>query len=407
MNPQAWGIVVAAAALTALGGGLRATTGLFVSPLNGATGLGLATLSLVLAAGQLAVGCTQPLAGTLADRIGAARVMASAGILFSIATAAIMLTAAPGTAPVAAFALVVAAVACSTIGSNGLVIGEINRRVPAQQAGLAVGVVGAGTSLGQMLAGPATQFAIDGLGWQHALGATAVLALAAVPVSRALRRDPAEPAPTESQPVRHVLRDIRFWQVAGSFGVCGFHVSFMAVHMPGVIERCGLPPSLAGTWIAVAGAANIVGSIAMGRAMQHRDHAALLAFMYAVRAIGIAVMLLSPATTWTMLAFAVAMGASHMATLPPTAQLVAKHHGVERLGVLFGIVMLVHQIGGFIGIWLGGWVADMTGQDRVLWLIDITLALAAALLVWPLRARRSERQGAFAKCGLAPGASGS
>jgi predicted MFS family arabinose efflux permease len=151
--------------------------------------------------------------------------------------------------------------------------------------------------------------------------------------------------------VADVLREWRFWRVALGFGVCGFHVAFLAAHMPGVIERCGL-----------------------------------LCGLYAARALSVASLLALPATPWVMLGFAVVMGATHMATLPPTTQLVSRQHGVQRLGTLIGFVMLVHQVGSFAGIWLGGWAAEATGSDRLMWCVDAALALCAAALVWPLRA---------------------
>jgi len=191
-----------------------------------------------------------------------------------------------------------------------------------------------------------------------------------------------------------------FWRVALSFGVCGFHVAFLGVHMPGVIERCGLPASLAGTWIAVAGAANIAGSVAMGFALKRGDAAVLLAATYLVRAAGVAAVVLLPATPAVMIGFAIVMGASHMATLPPTSQLVSRQHGVQRMGTLFGVVMLVHQVGSFAGIWLGGWAAEATGSDRLLWSVDIALAIAAALLVWPRAQRATTQEGSKARVSM-------
>jgi predicted MFS family arabinose efflux permease len=282
--------------------------------------------------------------------------------------------------------LLASAVAGSAVGSNGLLVGEVNRRLGAARAGFAVGLIGAGASVGQMLLGPAAQWAIDRQGWAAALLGLAALALLAGPLALPLRRAPGAAPRAPAQPVAAVLRDVRFWRVAASFGVCGFHISFLAVHMPGVIERCGLPASLAGVWIGVAGAANIAGSIAVGLALRRHDAALLLAGLYAVRALGIAALLVLPPSAELLIGFALVMGASHMATLPPTTQLVARAHGVERLGTLFGIVMLVHQAGGFVGIWLGGLLAQASGSDRPLWLIDIALALLAAALVWPQRA---------------------
>jgi predicted MFS family arabinose efflux permease len=153
--------------------------------------------------------------------------------------------------------------------------------------------------------------------------------------------------------------------------------------MPGVIERCGLPATLAGAWIAVAGGANIAGSLAIGMALQRHDAARLLAGLHLLRAAGVAALLLLPRTPAVILGFAVWMGASFIATLPPTSQLIARQHGVQRLGTLMGVVMLVHQLGSFVGIGFGGWAAQVTGGDNWSWRLDLGLALAAAALIWP------------------------
>lgn len=382
MNAAAWALVLAAAALMALSRGGSATLGLFVAPLNGASGMGLAGLSFVIALGQLAVGLAQPLIGHWGDRLGAARVIVVGALVLAVSTALPAWSALPG---VVALSLLASAVAGSAVGSNGLLVGEVNRRLGAARAGFAVGLIGAGASVGQMLLGPAAQWAIDTQGWGAALVGLAALSLLAWPLALPLRRAPGAAPRAPAQPVAAVLRDARFWRVAASFGVCGFHISFLAVHMPGVIERCGLPASLAGAWIAVAGAANIAGSVAVGLALRRHDAALLLAGLYAVRALGVAALLVLPPSAELLIGFALVMGASHMATLPPTTQLVARAHGVERLGTLFGVVMLVHQAGGFAGIWIGGLLAQASGSDRPLWLIDIALAMLAAALVWPQR----------------------
>jgi predicted MFS family arabinose efflux permease len=383
MDAAAWRLTLAAAALMALVAGGRAAFGLFVSPLNSASGIGLASFSLAMALGQLAVGVVQPLLGALVDRAGAARVIVCGAALLALATALPVGWPLPS---VVALSVITGALAGSAVASNGLLIGEVGRAVPPARAGFAVGLVGAGTSLGLLVLGPATQWAIDHRGWTWALLATAALSLMAWPLAAPFRRA-ATPRPAQhvhpSQPVADVLRDGRFWRVALSFGVCGFHVCFIAAHMPGVIERCGLPTSLAGPWVAVNGAANLAGSVAVGWALKRHDAARLLAGLYAVRALGIAAFVVLPPSPALLLGFAVVMGASFMATLPPTSQLVARQHGVARLGTLFGFVMLVHQVGGFMGIAFGGWAAQATGNDRLLWGLDIALALAAMALVWP------------------------
>ncbi|MCW5636123.1 MAG: MFS transporter [Rubrivivax sp.] len=393
MDARAWCVTLAAAALMALVVGGRSSFGLFVSPLNGASGLGLANLSLALALGQLAIGLAQPAIGALADRLGAARVIACGAAALAASTALPAWWPHPA---VVAASMVLVALAGSAVASNGLLVGEVQRAVPAARAGFAIGVVGAGMSVGLLVLGPLTQWAIDGWGWARALLATAAMSAVAWLLAPAFRRR--APGPTRRGPGDHpgtgggivarALRRASFWRVAASFGVCGFQVTFLAVHMPGVIERCGLPAQLAGQWVAVYGAANAVGSLAIGWALRRGDAARWLAAMYGVRALGVTAMLLLPASPWSMFAFAVLMGASFMAILPPTAQLIAREFGAERLGTLMGVVMLVHQVGGFVGVWLGGWAAEATGSDQALWAASLALALAAAALVWPWGARR-------------------
>ena len=387
MNAHAWRVTLAAAALTALVAGGRGSTGLFVSPLNSATGIGLASLSFALALGQLALGLAQPLIGAVVDRHGARRVIAAGALALAVATALPALWPQPG---VVALSMVAVALAGSAVASNGLLVGEIGRAVPSAHNGLAMGLLGAGASVGPLLLGPLTQWAIDARGWAWALIATAVLGLLAAPLAAAMPRRTAAALP--SQPLADVLREWRFWRVALSFGVCGFHVAFLGAHMPGVIERCGLPPSLAGTWIGVAGAGNLAGSLLMGHALRRGEPALLLAAMYLLRAASIGALLLLPVSAPAMLGFALLMGASHMATLPPTSALVARQHGVARLGTLFGVVMLVHQLGAFAGIAFGGWAAERTGSDALLWAVDIALALGAAALAWRSRVRGERRE---------------
>jgi predicted MFS family arabinose efflux permease len=390
VTAAAWRLTLASAALMALVAGGRAVFGLFVSPLNTASGMGLAMLSLALACGQLGVGFAQPLVGGLADRFGARRVIVCGTVLLAVTTALPVIY----PLPLAIFvALTVSALVGSAVASNALLVGEVSRGVPAMHAGLAVGIVGAGASVGQLLLGPATQRAIDEMGWSGALLATSGLCLVALPLALAFTRAKTErPAAATARPASsaaEALRQRYFWRLAGSFGVCGFHVAFLNVHMPGVIERCGLPASLAGTWLAIAGASNIVGSIATGLALKRWAAGWMLVALYGMRAVGIAVLLALPVSPLAMLGFAVVMGATYMAILPPTAQLVSQRYGVQRLGMLFGVVMLVHQAGSFLGIWLGGWAVQATGSDTLLWLVDAGLAIAAAAMVWPARGRRA------------------
>jgi len=384
MTRTGWRVALTAGALTAIAMGGRQAFGMFVSPLNTATGLGLAAISLALALGQLGIGLAQPLLGRWADRIGPTRVITIGAGLLALSTAAPALSFA---GPVLFASLVLSAVAGSAVASNGLLMGSVNRSVSPGDAGLAVGIVGAGASAGQLVLGPLLQWLILAFDWQAALMGLAALSLAALPLALVLREAPRPsggPGRTDAS-VSDALRSAGFWRPALSFAICGMHVAFLAAHMPGVIERCGFPSGVAGAWIALAGAANIVGSLASGMLMKRLHHARWLASLYVGRALGILAFVLVPPTMGGLLAFAVVMGASHMATLPPTSSLVAQRFGTARLGTLFGMVMLVHQVGSSVGIWLGGWLAHHTGRDSTFWAIDLLLALAAAALVWPWR----------------------
>ena len=384
MNTRAWRLTLAATALMALVMGSRSAFGLFVSPLNTATGIGLAGISLAAAVAQLGLGVGQPLVGQLAERHGATTVIRVGTWLLAATTAAIVFA---DSLVMLAAVLCAGALAGAAVGSNALLIGEVGRRLPEAQRGLAVGIVGAGGSAGQLLLSPATQWAIDVHGWIVAMLATALMMLLAWPLAGAFRGPAPAPDTVSARPdagtLRDALRQERFWGIAVAFGVCGFHIGFLSMHMPGVIERCGLPSSLSGTWLAVLGAANVAGSVGVGFALRRWQPAPLLVVLYTMRALSVAALLVLPPKREVLLGFAVVAGLSYMAVLPPISQLLARHFGVQRLGTLFGVVMLVHQVGSFAGIWLGGWAAGATGSDRLLWMVDIALALLAMALLWP------------------------
>ncbi|HEY1231668.1 MAG TPA: MFS transporter [Ramlibacter sp.] len=381
MAAAAWRIALSAAVLNGIGLGGRQAFGVFVSALNTQSGIGLPLLSLALALGQLALGAAQPALGRWADRAGAHRVVVAGAALFMLSTA---LPAAWPMATVVFASVVISSVASSAIGSNALLLGPVSRAATPAHAAFAVGLLGAGMSFGQLLLGPALQWGLGHAGWRATLLAFAACGLLAIPLARTLRRP--EAAPSERQQpvaIRPVLRQATFWRYAGSFAVCGAHVGFLAVHMPGVIERCGLSPSFAGTWIAIAGAANIAGSLCVGVLLRRCPAATVLSALYVLRGAAVLAFAWAPPTTAGLMAFGLLMGATHMATLPPTSALVSARYGTASLGALFGVVMLVHQAGSFAGIWLGGLLASATGTDTWFWMLDAALALCAAALVLP------------------------
>jgi predicted MFS family arabinose efflux permease len=392
VKAAAWRLTGAATGLTALIAGSRASFGMFLSPLNTATGLGMASIALAAAFGQLAAGVALPVVEALARRFGPARVIAGGACLLALSTALLVFV---HTLIALVFLMLVVFATGTAVASNALLIGEVSRRTAPAERGLAAGVIGAGGPAGQLLLAPLVTFAIALHGWVAALCALGAIALLALPLARSFAHRPA-PLPVAATTLLsgkgEALRDPRFWLIAGSFATCGFHVAFLTVHMPGVIERCGLPASFTGLWLVIAGAANMAGSIGVGMLMKRFPSAPLLALVYGLRVLAIAAFAAAPASGAVLLAFALAMGVTYMATLPPTAELLARGFGIERLSSLLGAIMLVHQVGGFFGAWLGGVAVEHSGSYTPLWIADIALAAIATALQFALmRARPAPR----------------
>jgi len=391
VRAAAWRLTGAATGLTALISGSRASFGMFLSPLNTATGLGMASIALAAAFGQLAAGVALPVVEALARRFGPARVIAGGACLLALSTALLVFV---HTLIALVFLMLVVFATGTAVASNALLIGEVSRRTAPAERGLAAGVIGAGGPAGQLLLAPLVTFAIAMQGWVAALCALGAIALLALPLARSFAHRPA-PLPAATTRLSgngEALRDPRFWLIACSFATCGFHVAFLTVHMPGVIERCGLPASFTGLWLVIAAAANMAGSVGVGMLLKRFPSAPLLALVYGMRVLAIVAFVVIPASGAVLLAFALAMGVTYMATLPPTAELLARGFGVERLSSLLGAIMLVHQVGGFFGAWLGGVAVEHSGSYTSLWIADIALATVAMGLQFALmRARPAPR----------------
>ena len=380
MKAATWRLTGAATALTALIAGSRASFGIFLSPLNTATGLGMASIALAVAFGQLAAGVALPVVESLARRFGPARVIAGGACLLALSTALLIFV---HTLVALVFLMLVVFAAGTAVASNALLIGEVSKRAGDGDRGVASGVIGAGGPAGQLLLAPIVTAAIATQGWVAAMCALGAIALLALPLARSFAARPAAPATAPAHRFSlgdEALGDVRFWLIAGSFAVCGFHVAFLSVHMPGVIERCGLPASFTGLWLVLAGAANMAGSLGIGLLMKRFSSAPLLALVYALRAAAILAFLWLPTSGAVLLAFALAMGLTYTATLPPTAELIARGFGVERLSRLLGAAMLLHQVGGFFGAWLGGVAVEHSGGYLPLWIADVGLAAVASVL---------------------------
>lgn len=383
-----WIVTLAAAAILMVTMGTRQSLGLFVSPLNTSTGLGITTISLALAIAQLMWGVIQPVAGAVADRYGPAKVLIGGLLLLAIGTALTPFM-------TSGFGLIVSLGLVAAIGSGAgsfsVLIGAAAQRVASDKRGQAAGIINAGGSFGQFVFAPVSQALIQLLGWMGAMWSLAVMTLGALPLVRVV--SPAAPVShlaitSRSAPwqaVRGALRDRSYLLLHAGFFTCGFHIAFLVTHLPGEVNLCGLPPAAASWSLALIGLANIVGSLVAGASTERFRSKYILAIMYGSRALLIGWYLVAPKTEWTFYIFAVGLGLTWLATVPPTAAIVGKLFGIRYLSTLFGLTLLSHQIGGFLGAYLGGLAFARSGDYQWMWYADMALAAAAALVNLPIR----------------------
>jgi len=386
-----WVLVLASAGIMAITMGIRQSLGLFVSPLNSSTGLGIVTISFALAVGQFAWGAVQPLFGMLADRIGSVKVIAAGALMMAVGLAVTPFMDS-GLGLVVFLGLLTAAGAGA--GSFSILMGAAAQRLPAERRAFASGFINAGGSFGQFLFAPISQALIAGLGWVAALWTLALASLATIPLARPLveKKGVAEArnaahagGVTLRQQMAIAFSDRSYWCLHAGFFTCGFHIAFLVTHLPGEVELCGLPAAVSATALAIIGAANIGGSIAAGWLSGRHRMKYLLFWMYATRAAAVAVYLVAPKTALTFYVFAAVLGVTWLATVPPTAGLVGKLFGVRYLATLFGMTLLSHQIGAFFGAWLGGMALERSGSYEWMWYADIALAALAAVVNLPIR----------------------
>jgi MFS family permease len=388
-NTPYWTITLVAAAILMITMGARQSMGLFVSPLNSSTGLGLATISFALAVGQFTWGAVQPIAGAVADRYGPGRVLAVGIVVLALGSALTpFMTSAWGLV----FTLGILSAIGSGAGSFSVLIGAAAQRLPAEKRGMASGIINAGGSFGQFVFAPLLQKLISLFGWMGALWSLAVITLASLPLAFGLRREkpPAHataqvPEQTLKSAVKEALKDPSYLLLHAGFFTCGFHIAFLVTHLPGEVQLCGLPPSVASWSLAIIGLANIVGSLLAGWGTQRYRSKYILFWMYASRSLLVIAYLLAPKTDITFYLFAAGLGFTWLATVPPTAGVVGKLFGTRYLATLFGLTLLSHQIGGFFGAWLGGIAMTELGNYNWMWYADIALAAAAAVCNLPIR----------------------
>lgn len=392
-----WPLVLVAAAILMITMGARQSLGLFIAPMQRDTGLSIVAISFALAVGQFFWGAAQPVFGLLSDRHGPTAVLVVGGLMLA---AGIALTPLVGGQWGLIFSLGFLTAAGAGAGSFSILIGAAAQRLPAERRAFASGFINAGGSFGQFVFAPLNQALIAVFGWMQALWTLAVISLATIPLAFKLGgKPPAASAASDDgdigvkQQLRTAFADRSYWCLHLGFITCGFHIAFLVTHLPGEIGLCGLSANVAATSLAVIGVANIAGSLAAGALGNRVRMKYLLFWMYATRAIAIGLYLLAPKTPLTFYLFAAALGLTWLATVPLTAGLVGKLFGTRYLATLFGMTLLSHQIGGFLGAWLGGLAFVHLGDFQAMWWADIALALAAALINLPIReARLAPRQ---------------
>lgn len=394
MTPgAAWMLTLAAAAILMITMGARLTTGLFVSPINTSTQLGIVSISFAMAVGQFVWGASQPIFGAVADKHGPGKVIVVGALLLAAGTA---LTPFVDSQWGLLMTMGIVSAAGAGAGSFSILIGATSQRLPVERRAFASGFINAGGSFGQFVFAPLMQAIINTAGWVAAMLTMAATTLLTIPLAWPLRRrastsaSPAQASVDPSQTglkqqLKVALRDPSYLLLHAGFFTCGFHIAFLVTHLPGEVALCGLPAGVSATALALIGLFNIAGSLTAGALSSRIRMKYLLAAMYGSRALMIVFYLLAPKTAWTFYIFAAALGFTWLATVPPTAGLVGKLFGTRYLATLFGLTLLSHQIGGFFGAWLGGLAFVGLGNYNWMWYADILLALAAALANLPIR----------------------
>ena len=404
LRPQTLGMVLAAAAILLITMGVRQTSGLFLLPITQSTGVSIVAFSFALAIGQFVFGAAQPVFGIIADKSGAAKViivgallLAAGSVLTPFMTSSVGLLLTMG----------VMGAAGAAAGSFSILIGIAAQRLPAEKRSMASGIINAGGSLGQFVFAPLVQFIIGAAGWASAMFATAFAALLTIPLVLPLMRTASTTVAaataavatahlTLGEQLRQAFRNPSYLYLHAGFFTCGFHISFLVTHFPSDLQLCGLTPEVAANSLGLIGLFNVAGSLGIGWLGQRYRMKYLLAWIYASRAAIIAIYIVMPKTAFNIYMFAAALGVTWLATVPPTAGLVGKLFGTRYIATLFGLTLLSHQIGGFLGASLGGVVLAKTQTYDWIWYADMALALMAAIINLPIREARVQAQVAAA-----------
>lgn len=381
-------LLVCAGLMVTLSMGIRHGFGLFLQPMSADMGWGREVFSFALALQNLVWGLAQPFTGLLADRYGAGRVLFAGALLYA-AGLLLMADAASAVRLAGSAGLLVGLGLSGTTFS--IVYGVVGRAVAPEKRSMALGITGAAGSFGQFVMVPGAQSLIAGFGWQGALLALAAVALLMAPLAGALaeprRHAAGGPAQSLSEAVREAARHRGFWLLTLGFFVCGFQVVFIGAHFPAFIADHGLSGKVGMTALALIGLFNVFGTWGAGLLGGRHSKKRLLAMLYVGRSVAIALLLAFPVSALSATLFGAVMGLLWLGTVPLTNGLVAQIFGVRYFSMLAGFVFFSHQIGSFLGAWLGGLIYDSTGSYTLVWAICIVLGLLAAALHLPIDER--------------------
>lgn len=384
-------VLLGASLILALSLGVRHGFGLFLTPMSSQFGWGREVFSFAIALQNLIWGLAQPITGAIADRFGARRVIAVGGLLYAVGLALMAYADSAASLSLSAGLLI-------GIGLSGtsfsVLLGVVGRAVPLEKRSMGMGIAAAAGSFGQFAMLPGSLGLIGWLGWSAALLALGLLVALIMPLALMVRDQPLPVAGAEQslgEALREACSHSGFWLLALGFFVCGFQVVFIGVHLPAYLVDQHLAASVGTTVLALVGLFNVFGTYIAGWLGGRLSKPRLLTALYLLRTLVIVAFVYAPLSEWSAYAFGVAMGLLWLSTVPLTNGTVATLFGVRNLSMLGGIVFLFHQLGAFLGGWLGGYLYDHTGSYELVWQLSILFGLLAAALNWPVREQPVER----------------
>ncbi|HEY9101563.1 MFS transporter [Chitinimonas sp.] len=386
LTPAIRRVLICAGLVVSLSMGIRHGFGFFLAPMSADFGWSREVFAFALGLQNLVWGIAQPFTGALADRYGALRVLAVGAVLYAAGLALMTLS---STGPMfAGSAGVLLGLALSGT-TYSIVFGVIGREVPESHRSQAMGLASAAGSFGQFLMVPVEQQLIAGVGWVHALLILSVMSLLIIPASRGLRESTPRQAHHAGQSVwaaaKEAFRYPSFQMLMAGYFVCGFQLIFIGVHLPAYLADKGLRGDTAAVALALIGLFNVFGTYVAGQLGARVPKKYLLSAIYFIRALAVAAFVTLPLSAMSVWIFAAVMGFLWLSTVPLTNGVIATIFGVRHLGMLSGFVFFAHQVGSFLGVWLGGWLYDHTGSYDIVWYLSIGLGFAAAAINWPVR----------------------